>query len=78
MIASLFNKAYGYVIIAGLVVGAFFSAYLKGRRDSSNATERRVLTEDIANRREAEDIRRAVDVSGDPSGRLQRWTREGR
>lgn len=77
MISALFNKLYGYVIIAGLVIGAFLSTYFKGRRDSANATERRVLTEDRANRREAEDIRGRVDAGGDPSGRLQRWTRDG-
>lgn len=75
MIAAFFNKIYAYVIIAGVVIGAFFATYLKGRSDSSNATQRRVLGKDLENRRVGEAIRGSVDSLDDPTDRLQRWTR---
>jgi hypothetical protein len=77
-IANLFNKVYGYAIIVGLFISAFLFTYLKGRQDSSNATTRRTLEQDVATRRQADEVRSDVAAASDVDQRLRRWTRGGR
>lgn len=76
--ANIFNKVYGYAIIVGLFFGALLYSYNKGRRDSFNEAVRRTLEDEVATRREADDVRRGVDGSGNVADRLRRWAREGR
>lgn len=76
--ANIFNRFYGYVIIVGVFISAVAAIYFKGRQDSSNATTRRTLEQDVANRRTADEVRSSVDTAHDLDRRLHRWTRDGR
>ena len=75
--ANIFNKAYGYVILVGLMLSAVLATYLKGRGDANSANRRRTLEQDVSTRNEADRIRRDVAASGDVDERVRRWTRPG-
>lgn len=77
-IQMMWNKTTTYVIIGFAIIGAFFATYLRGRRDANNEVQRRVLGQDLENRRVGETIRGRVDSVDDPSDGLRRWTRDGR
>lgn len=76
---NFFTKVYGYVILAGLIVGAFLTTYLKGRSDMADKARRESLETDLANRVEADQVRADVGVAptSDIDERLRRWQRPG-
>lgn len=79
ILQSWWNKAWKYVTIAAAIVAAILVTYLKGRKDADSDNERKVLREDVENRREADAVRRDVDRLDDPAERLRdEWSRPGR
>lgn len=79
ILQSWWNKIWKYVTVAAAVVAAVLVTYLKGRRDADSYNERKVLREDIENRRKADEVRRDVDGVADPAQRLRdEWSRPGR
>lgn len=79
MLSNLWNKAWGYVILVVATLGALGAAYLRGRSAMRREVERRVLGQDLENRRVGETIRGTVDRVDDPGERLRsEWSRPGR
>lgn len=79
ILQSWWNKTWKYVTIAAAIVAAVLVTYLKGRKDADSYNERKVLHEDIENRRKADAVRRDVDGAANPAQRLRdEWSRPGR
>lgn len=79
MVGLLWYKFKGYILGAGAIIASVLFAYLKGRKDGSDAAEaeaRESLAEDVQS---AKDIRDDVVSHSDAEldRRLSDWTREG-
>jgi len=78
-LVGLWQKAYGYAILAVGIVGAFGWAYLSGKSNERKEAERRALGRDLETRREADAIRDGAAFVPDPVVELRsKWTRPGR
>jgi len=76
LFSGLWQKAAGYVIMVGAVIGALLVAYGRGRRAMREEVQRRVLGRDLENRRLGEVVRGNV-AGGDPADGLRKWQRGG-
>lgn len=76
LFSGLWQSASKYVIMVGTLIGALLLAYGRGRRDVRREVERRVLGQDLENRRLGEAVRSDV-AGGDPTDGLRKWQRRG-
>lgn len=78
LLSGLWNKVWGYVILVVATIGALGAAYFRGRSEMRREVERRVLGQDLENRKQGDLVRGSVDRVDNPDERLRSdWSRPG-